>query len=132
MKICFSNLGITKMYRIWGVRAGSCWLLASSFWRNLGRWELKWEASCPTLAGRNQQPLLVFQRDHVLVGLAESGDALQSAFGLRHKPDRPKAVNRVAVFREVPLASLARGTLGSAAIDGRLGRWKAVRAVQRS
>jgi hypothetical protein len=39
MKICFSNLGITKMYRIWGVRAGSCWLLASSFWRNLGRWE---------------------------------------------------------------------------------------------
>jgi len=76
--------------------------------------------------------LLIFQRDHIFFALAESGDALESAFGLRHEPDWAKAVNGVAVFREVPLASLASGALGSAAIDGRLGGWKTVRTVQRS
>ncbi len=84
------------------------------------------------LAARSQKPLLVLQRDHIFFALAESGDALKSAFGLGHEPDGAKAVNGVAVFREVPLASLAGGALGSSAIDGRLGRWKTVRAVQRN
>ena len=94
--------------------------------------ELEVELPGARNSSQSQQQLLIFQRDHIFFALAESRDALESAFRLRQEPDWAKAVNGVAVFREVPLASLAGGALGSAAIDGRLGRWNAVRAVQRS
>src|SRR6185369_18101291 len=63
--------------------------------------------------------LLIFQRDHILVALAEGGDALQPAFRLRQQPDRAHAVYGVAVFCEVPAASLARGSLGGDVIGRR-------------
>jgi len=77
---------------------------------------------------------LVFQRHHVLVALAEGGDALYSAFWLRQQPDRAQAVDGVAVLREVPAASLASGSLGSDVVGGRRRRWRwnPVRAVHRN
>src|SRR5579871_1288698 len=50
---------------------------------------------------------LVLQRDDGLVALAKRSHSSQSTLQIRQIADRTVAVNRVAVFREVPGATLA-------------------------